>query len=113
MNVKQYLVLLAVCGVIGSCDEGAKPQDEKAASPQAANHWFTNTTWYSRELQYSYKPEIPNNINLKFTGDSVDFNMPAADGMLVAEVLKERYSALHPTPTHFVWKILLTEKKSF
>lgn len=77
-------------------------KDSDDSTPSSENkeqiNNFANTTWYSQELQYSWKVDVPNNIILKFSADSVEFDLPGGDGLLASDLLKTRSAT---TPKHF------------
>jgi hypothetical protein len=100
MKIQFILAMAFLAGCIMSCGEMPNVPDDTEKKDSTAYKKFINTIWYSQELQYSYKVEIPNNIVLSFSADKVDFNLPQGDGMLASDLLHERGMR---TPTHYNW----------
>jgi hypothetical protein len=87
MTTPRLVSILAIIYLLSSCDDPGEVQ----------NKIFINTTWYSQEIEYSWNDQ-PNNIILKFSENSVEFNLPGGDGLLASNLLKEHSPT---TPTHF------------
>lgn len=89
-------IVIAVYGIIRSPFPEVKPKTleeelkEAENAPAEPRNQFAYSTWYSDELEYSWKADIPNNIVLSFLEDSVEFNLPGGDGLLAGDLLKKR-----------------------